>query len=129
MAQANSNFTIVGNLTRDPEIRLTTKQTKYCYVTVAVNKNKETADFISVLLWDNLADNMKKYLHKGDTVAIHGYVGTRKVENRTEIQLTASTFSIVKTKKPAESSTPAPAPNPAEDKFEAVTNPDPFAPF
>ena len=128
MAQANSNFTVVGNLTRDPEIRLTTKQTKYCYVTVAVNKNKETADFISVLLWENLADNIHKYCHKGDTVAIHGYVGTRKIENRTEIQLTASTFSIIRTKK-AETTQPAAAPDPAEDKFEAVTNPDPFAPF
>lgn len=128
MAQANSNFTVVGNLTRDPEIRLTTKQTKYCYVTVAVNKNKDTADFISVLLWETLADNIHKYCHKGDTVAIHGYVGTRKIENRTEIQLTASTFSIVRTKKP-ETAQPAAAPDPAEDKFEAITNPDPFAPF
>ena len=128
MAQANSNFTVVGNLTRDPEIRLTTKQTKYCYVTVAVNKNKDTADFISVLLWENLADNIHKYCHKGDAVAIHGYVGTRKIENRTEILLTASTFSILRTKK-AETAQPAAAPDPAEDKFEAITNPDPFAPF
>lgn len=97
--QANNNFTIVGNLTRDPEIRLTTKQTKYTFVTVAVNGiGKDKTDFISVLLWDNLADNLHKYCHKGDCLAFCGRIGTRKSEDnkRTEYVLTADSFSILR---------------------------------
>ena len=97
--QANNNFTIVGNLTRDPEIRLTTKQTKYTFVTVAVNGiGKDKTDFISVLLWDNLADNLHKYCHKGDCIAFCGRIGTRKSEDnkRTEYILTADSFSILR---------------------------------
>lgn len=97
--QANNNFTIVGNLTRDPEIRLTTKQTKYTFVTVAVNGiGKDKTDFISVLLWDNLADNLHKYCHKGDCIAFCGRIGTRKSEDnkRTEYVLTADSFSILR---------------------------------
>ena len=97
--QANNNFTIVGNLTRDPEIRLTTKQTMYTFVTVAVNGiGKDKTDFISVLLWDNLADNLHKYCHKGDCIAFCGRIGTRKSEDnkRTEYILTADSFSILR---------------------------------
>ena len=129
MAQANSNFSLVGNITRDPEIRLTTKQTKYCFVTVAVNKNKDVTDFVSVLVWDKLAENLQKYCKKGDCIAISGYVGTMKRDGKTEIQLTADSFTIMHSRKENESAAPAPAPDPVEDKFEAVTAPDPFAPF
>lgn len=115
--QANNNFTIVGNLTRDPEIRLTTKQTKYTFVTVAVNGiGKDKTDFISVLLWDNLADNLHKYCHKGDCIAFCGRIGTRKSEDnkRTEYVLTADSFSILrapqrKQETPAEQATAKPS--------------------
>lgn len=108
--QANNNFTIVGNLTRDPEIRLTTKQTKYTFVTVAVNGiGKDKTDFISVLLWDNLADNLHKYCHKGDCIAFCGRIGTRKSEDnkRTEYVLTADSFSILRAPQRKQEAAPA----------------------
>lgn len=111
--QANNNFTIVGNLTRDPEIRLTTKQTKYTFVTVAVNGiGKDKTDFISVLLWDNLADNLHKYCHKGDCIAFCGRIGTRKSEDnkRTEYVLTADSFSILRAPQRKQEATPAEQP-------------------
>lgn len=111
--QANNNFTIVGNLTRDPEIRLTTKQTKYTFVTVAVNGiGKDKTDFISVLLWDNLADNLHKYCHKGDCIAFCGRIGTRKSEDnkRTEYVLTADSFSILRAPQRKQENAPAEQP-------------------
>lgn len=111
--QANNNFTIVGNLTRDPEIRLTTKQTKYTFVTVAVNGiGKDKTDFISVLLWENLADNLHKYCHKGDCIAFCGRIGTRKSEDnkRTEYVLTADSFSILRAPQRKQEAAPAEQP-------------------
>lgn len=127
---ANSLFNIVGNITRDPEIRLTTKQTKYCFVTVAVNK-KDATDFIPVLLWEKLAENMAKYCKKGDAISISGYVTTIKRDDKTNIQLTADSFTIIHSRKDKPSEAPTTEkPNPIEDKFENINeNPDPFAPF
>lgn len=119
--QANNNFTIVGNLTRDPEIKLTTKQTKYCFATLAVNGigKDRPADFISVVLWDTLADNLHKYCHKGDCIAFCGRIGTRKGEDgkKTEYMLTADSFSILRA--PQRKESPA---EPAKLSSDAVSD-------
>lgn len=131
--QANNNFTIVGNLTRDPEIRLTTKQTKYTFVTVAVNGiGKDKTDFISVLLWDNLADNLHKYCHKGDCIAFCGRIGTRKSEDnkRTEYILTADSFSILRAPQRKQEATPAEQPKQGGDVIaEAMRSAAPWNPI
>lgn len=127
MARANSNFTLVGNITRDIEIKLTSKQTKYCFVTLAIN-SKDKTDFVSVLAWDKLAETFKQYCKKGDAVAIAGHIGTISRDKRTEITLTADSMSFIHGRK--NESAPAPAENPAESKFETITAAtDPFAPF
>ena len=134
--QANNNFTIVGNLTRDPEIRLTTTQTKYTFATVAVNgigKDKP-ADFISVLLWDKLADNLHKYCHKGDCIAFCGRIGTKRAEGskNTEYILTADSFSILRApqkKQEAPAQAPAAPAAPAGDVIDdAIANAHPWQP-
>jgi len=76
-----SNISIVGNLTRDPEMHVFEKSgRKKTTMTVAVNnwsKNKDdqvekTADFYKVETWDRLADLTKDYLKKGSQVAVSG---------------------------------------------------------
>lgn len=76
-----SNISIVGNLTRDPEMYVFEKSgRKKTTMTVAVNnwsKNKndqveKTADFYKVETWDRLADLTKDYLKKGSQVAVSG---------------------------------------------------------
>lgn len=70
---------IIGNLTRDGELRTTqTGRTVYSF-TVAVNRRKKTegqpdADFFNVSVWDELANNCAKYLAKGKKVAVIGAV-------------------------------------------------------
>ena len=112
MAQANNSFVISGNLVRDPEIKLTTKQTKYSFVSLAVRgMAKDKVDFITVCFWEKLADNINQYCHKGDTLTICGHITTFKKDDKTQLQLTADGFTILASKKPAE----APAPEePAE---------------
>lgn len=139
MAQANNSFIISGNLVRDPEIKLTTKQTKYSFVSLAVRgMSKDKVDFITVCFWEKLADNIKQYCHKGDTLTICGHITTFKKDEKTQLQLVADGFTILASKKPAEAVTtekPAEAPAaeaPAKapvygDVFAEMS--EPFTPF
>lgn len=73
---------IIGNLTRDPELRKTNGDLSVCNFTVAVNRPRakdgtQTADYINVQTWRTLADNCYKYLGKGRKVAVEGRIQTR----------------------------------------------------
>lgn len=69
---------IVGNLTADPELRSTQSGKSVCNFTVAVNERRgeqQEAKFFRVAAWNNLAENIKHYLHKGSKVLVVGQVG------------------------------------------------------
>ena len=68
---------IIGNLTKDPELRSTPAGVNVCSFTVAVNRKKDgkdEADFFRVTAWRGLADICAKYLAKGRKVAVVGSV-------------------------------------------------------
>jgi single-strand DNA-binding protein len=74
---------IVGNLTRDPELRTTSSGISVCSFTVAVNRrrsansaanNQPDADFFRVSAWRQLGENCSRYLAKGRKVAVTGSV-------------------------------------------------------
>ena len=73
---------IVGNLTRDPELRTTPAGDSVCSFTVAVNRrgrrdaqgNQPEADFFRVSAWRQLGENCSKFLSKGRKVAVTGSV-------------------------------------------------------
>lgn len=68
---------IVGNLTADPELRSTQTGKSVCNFTVAVNERRgeqQEAKFFRVAAWNNLAENIKHYLHKGSKVLVVGQV-------------------------------------------------------
>ena len=77
---------IIGNLTRDPELRKTSSELSVCSFTVAVgrsfSKEKDEADFIPVVTWRGLADNCSKYLVKGNKVAVSGRIQTRTYDDK-----------------------------------------------
>ncbi len=81
MASINS-FTIVGNVTRDVELRCTANGTPSVTFTVAVDnvyfdrdgKKHEEADFIPVTTYGKQAENDAKFLKKGSTVAVIGRI-------------------------------------------------------
>ena len=77
---------LVGNSTKDIELRESANGKNYCYITVAVtnppNKNGEKqTDFIDVILWDNSAKFAANYIHKGDGVQLRGRLKIRVEEN------------------------------------------------
>lgn len=76
-----NNITVVGNLTRDPELRKTTNGISVCTFTVACNRtHKEGADFFRVVTWRAQADTCNQYLKKGRKVAVQGAMESRSYE-------------------------------------------------
>lgn len=77
---------IIGNCTKDPELRTTTTGKNVCTISVAVNRRKKVegqpdADFFRVSAWDALGENCAKYLTKGKKVCVVGAVGVHPYLN------------------------------------------------
>ena len=76
---------IIGNLTRDIELRFTNTGKEVANFTVAVtrtfSKDKET-DFINCVAWGKTAENMAKYLSKGSKVAVEGRIQVSNYDNK-----------------------------------------------
>ena len=85
---------VVGNLTRDPELKVTASNRKFTMMTVAVNdfwKNQngelvKKATYLNVVAWGSLAENCAKYLKKGRSVMVEGRIETDKYEDRNGIK-------------------------------------------
>ena len=74
-----NKLTIIGNLTRDPELRTTQSGLAVCSFTVAVNRRRKAegqpeADYFRVTVWRELAEICNRYLAKGRKVAVVGAV-------------------------------------------------------
>ena len=71
---------LLGNLTRDPEVRYTPKGSAVCDLGIAVNRSytldsgekREEVTFVDVVLWSRLAEIAGEYLKKGRPVFIEG---------------------------------------------------------
>ena len=82
-----NSLTIIGNVTRDPELRSTQSGKNVCSFTVAVNRRKKVegqpdADFFRVSAWDQLADVCHKFITKGKKVCVIGSVGVHTYTNQ-----------------------------------------------
>ena len=75
-----NKLTIIGNLTRDPELRTTTTGVNVCTFNVAVNRRKTQnnqnpeADFFKVTAWRERGELCAKFLQKGKKVCVIGPV-------------------------------------------------------
>jgi single-strand DNA-binding protein len=90
---------IIGNLTRDPEIKALPSGIKVCTLSVATNrvwkdkegKKQETADFHNVVAFGRQAETTAQYMKKGSNIMVEGRMQTRSWEQdgtkryRTEI--------------------------------------------
>lgn len=72
---------LIGNLTRDPDVRNTQSGVSVCTFTLAVqSRYKETADFINVVAWRGLAETCGRYLKKGSKACVCGALQSRSYE-------------------------------------------------
>jgi len=82
---------LIGNLTKDPELRYTPQGTAVVNLRMAVNrkykdKNQEWKDevcFITVVAWDKQAETCNQYLHKGSPLFVEGRLQSRQWEDNT----------------------------------------------
>lgn len=76
-----NNVCLIGRLTRDPELRTTASGLSNCRFSIAVDGKPNAdgephTDFINIVVWRNLADNVAKYCKKGSMVGITGRIQT-----------------------------------------------------
>ncbi len=88
MASLNKVF-LLGNLTRDPELRYTPGGTPVADLGLAVNRvykskdgqNQEDTCFVKVVVWSQMAEVCNQYLQKGRMVLVEGRLQFRSWEN------------------------------------------------
>lgn len=81
---------LMGNLTRDPELRYTPQGTAVTDLSLAINTvrggkgqdRKEETVFIDVTVWDKMAENCSEYLAKGRSVLVEGRLQEDRWEDR-----------------------------------------------
>ena len=76
---------MIGNLTRDPEMRSTQSGISVCNFSIAVNRRKDAngnqqTDFLNVVAWRQLGELCGKFLMKGKKVAVVGMLQTRSYQ-------------------------------------------------
>ena len=78
---------LIGNLTRDPEMRSTSTGIPVCNFSIAVNRRfrnaqtgQQETDFFNIVAWRQLAELCGRYLAKGRKVAVVGSIQTRTYE-------------------------------------------------
>jgi single-strand DNA-binding protein len=148
---------LMGNLTRDPEVRYTPKGTPVCDLSLAINRllpddgsgeRREEVTYVDVTLWGKTAENAGKYLAKGRSVFVDGRLDLETWDDkqtgqkRSKLKVTAESLQFLGSRpaqgqgeasaetKPANNKrqAPAPRPQPARDPdLDAEPDDIPFA--
>lgn len=86
--QMINQVTLVGRLTKDPELKVTTEGNSVVNVTLAVNRNFKNqkgeieADFVQLTVWRKNAENLSLYCKKGALIGVTGRIQTRTYDDQ-----------------------------------------------
>jgi len=94
MARSLNRVQLIGNLTRDPELRYTPNGTAVCSFSIATNRSwttdtgekKEEVDFHRIVAWNKLAELCSQFLTKGRKVFVEGRLTTRSWTGQDGVQ-------------------------------------------
>ncbi|HAW60096.1 MAG TPA: single-stranded DNA-binding protein [Actinobacteria bacterium] len=89
MASLN-RVVLIGNLTRDPELRFTPSGTSVANFGIAINRRRtnrqgeraDSVDYFNVVVWGRLAELCNEYIGKGAPVAVEGRLQSRSWETQ-----------------------------------------------
>lgn len=88
MARSFNQVVLMGNLTRDPELRTTPNGTSVCSFSLALNRSykdasgewTEATDFVDIVAWAALGERVAQYLTKGRPALVNGRLQSRSWE-------------------------------------------------
>lgn len=102
MARSLNRVELIGNLTRDPELRYTPQGTAVCTFGIATNRSwttdtgekKEDAEFHKIVAWNKLAELCSQLLTKGRKVYVEGRLANRSWTGQDGAQKTTTEIVI-----------------------------------
>ena len=120
---------LIGRITKDVELKKTTSGKSVAQFTLAVNRNfknadgKYDADFINCVAFEQRAETISRYVHKGDRFCVNGRLSTRNYERQDGIKATVTEvmvdgFEFLESKKQTTS------PDISTEEFEAIADAD-----
>ncbi len=117
MARSLNRVQLIGNLTRDPELRYTPSGSAVCSFSVATNRSwttdtgekKDEVEFHRIVAWNKLAELCSQFLTKGRKVFVEGRLLTRSwnAQDGTQKQTTEIVINdmiLLDSRKPGEES-------------------------
>lgn len=123
-----SKALIMGNLTKDPELKYVPSGTAVANFTIAVNRRytpqdgeaKEETSFIPVVVWGRQAETCNQYLKKGSPVFVEGELRQRSYETtdgqkRSVMEVVAFVVQFLSTRQQEEKTIPNEEFSPSED--------------
>lgn len=107
MARSFNQVTLMGNLTRDPELRTTPNGQSVCSFSLALNRSykgsdgewKEMTDFVDIVAWGPLGERVAQYLTKGRPALVSGRLQSRSWEQdghkRSKVEVVANDVTFL----------------------------------
>lgn len=77
-----NSINLVGRLSDNPTLRTTQTGKSVASFTIAVNRDKDNADFFNCVVWGVQADNLCKYQTKGSQIGLTGRLSKRSYEDK-----------------------------------------------
>ncbi len=131
---------LIGNLTRDPELKTTSSGVSVCEFTIAVNDRRNqqnvqgSAQFFRISAWRQLGENCQRYLSKGRKVYVSGHLSARTYQvstgdTRVSLEVTADEVEFLSSRDDGASAAPsynAPMPPQPSEMMTVETDDLPF---
>ncbi len=107
MARSLNQVTLMGNLTRDPELRQTPTGQNVTSFSLALNRNykdssgewKEVTDYVDIVCWGPLAERVAQYMSKGRRCLVQGRLQSRSWEQdgqkRSKVEVLANDVTFL----------------------------------
>lgn len=107
MARSFNQVILMGNLTRDPELRQIPSGQSVCTFSLALNRSfkgadgnwQEATDYIDVVAWGPLGERVSQYLTKGRPVLVNGRLQSRSWEQdgqkRSKVEVNAQDVTFL----------------------------------
>lgn len=107
MARSFNQVILMGNLTRDPELRSTPNGQSVCSFSLALNRSykgsdgnwQEATDYVDIVAWGPLGERVAQYLTKGRPALVNGRIQSRSWEQdgqkRSKVEVVAQDVTFL----------------------------------